>query len=290
MRTLFAALAFNFYDDALLVGLSCERDSAQRVYHDLQRFMGTRLDPRKRQPMAPQFVYTGMKVDFTDLFEAGEIEVAPKNGRVEALEDETAQNRARDRCTPKDSASIRGKAGFLGMQLTGRVAMGVRVASHPEGAPQTRNGEHIEGTGIGPRLDVPRVRAGQCATHESDVWPEAGRPHTPVHGCSVGATLPMWYRLRPQLAKAGQASRRSSSVPFLQCWSKSSNACSRSVRPRPSVAARPIQRAGGVRQGRLALVCGQPVRPCQLDQWRLFGGRHGCDLQRLPDPARPQGL
>ena len=54
MRVAFKVLCWHFYDDACFLGLSRERGSGQRVYHDLQAALGTMLDPAKRQLMSCQ--------------------------------------------------------------------------------------------------------------------------------------------------------------------------------------------------------------------------------------------
>ena len=121
MRTVLGVCAHQFYDDALNLGLNVEKGSAQQSYHALQDLLHAKLDRGKRQLMSQIFVYIGVQISFAEL-------LAPKPGRVEAIRHDIARYRRVDRLRPREAAELRGRAGYLGSHLAGRVTRGCEWA------------------------------------------------------------------------------------------------------------------------------------------------------------------
>ena len=122
MRTVLGVCAHHFYDDDLILGLNVGKGSAQQSYHALQDLLHTKLDRGKRQLMSQVFVYIGVQISFAELFQGGRIALAPKSGRVEAIQNDIARYRRADRLRPREAAELRGRAGYLGSHW--------RVGSH----------------------------------------------------------------------------------------------------------------------------------------------------------------
>ena len=104
MRTVLGVCAHHFYDDALILGLNVEKGSAQQSYRALQDLLHTKLDRGKRQLMSQVFVYIGVQISFAELFQCGRIALAPKPGRVEAIQNDIARYRRADRLRPREAA------------------------------------------------------------------------------------------------------------------------------------------------------------------------------------------
>ena len=128
MRTVLGVCAHHFYDDALILGLNVEKGSAQQSYHALQDLLHTKLDKGKLQLMSQTFVYIGVQISFAELFQFGRIALATKPGRVEAIQHDIARYRRVDRLRPREAAELRGRAGYLGSHLAGRVTRGCEWA------------------------------------------------------------------------------------------------------------------------------------------------------------------
>ena len=78
--------------------------------------------------MSQIFFYTGVQISFAELFQCGRIALAPKPGRVEAIRHDIARYRRVDRLRPLEAAELRGRAGYLGSHLAGRVTRGCEWA------------------------------------------------------------------------------------------------------------------------------------------------------------------
>eukprot|EP00972_Heterocapsa_arctica_P053769 7919422-Heterocapsa_arctica.AAC.1 len=71
--------------------------------------------------MATDFIYVGVLFQLARLISTGLLKIDAKPGRREALLDEVAWFRSRDWMTPSEAATLRGRLGFLGSQLMGRI-------------------------------------------------------------------------------------------------------------------------------------------------------------------------
>ena len=179
MRSCFACVAFHFYDDGLTLGVASEKGSAQRAYGMVQGLLGTKLDPGKHVPMSPRWLYTGVIFDATAALSQGELLVLPKPERIEAVATEVDECLASGVCKRSTCLRIRGRAGFLGSQLAGKVTRcyDFELARHaaaggtvlrgrgPFGAPPCRRGcpAHLAAQRFGPRrpfifLALPSLR------------------------------------------------------------------------------------------------------------------------------------
>ena len=114
----------HFHDDALMLSLSLEKGSGQQSYHAVLDITGTALDPDKRQRMGSEFVYVGVSFKLARLLANGTLTVDAKPGRREALLAEVHAFRTQGSMSPNEASSFRGRLGFLGSQLMGRVIRG----------------------------------------------------------------------------------------------------------------------------------------------------------------------
>ncbi|CAE8621888.1 unnamed protein product [Polarella glacialis] len=120
-RQLLSMLCVHYYDDNLTLGLSSERGSGQQTYNDLCGLLGVKLDRTKRTLMNPIFVYTGAVFDFGQLLPEGLVKVDAKNGRRESILSLVAEHRRSKWMSSGQASTLRGKCGFLGSQIHGKV-------------------------------------------------------------------------------------------------------------------------------------------------------------------------
>jgi hypothetical protein len=126
-RALGLALSVHFYDDHAVIGLAHERGSAQQFLHVLAELTGTLLDRSKRTLMKPVFNYTGALFDATMLFQTGVLVIAPKEGRREKIVEEVKDILKTNTLTSGRASTLRGKLGYLSLQLTGHMARGCEL-------------------------------------------------------------------------------------------------------------------------------------------------------------------
>ena len=123
-RIIFGIMCLHFYDDALLLGFSHEQGSAQYCYTQLQKLLGTLLDPKKAQRMSTNPGYIGVILELSRLLSHGEFTILPKEGRVDTILASIRAVQEADWITPSAAAEFMGKLNFLGSQVAGRLLRG----------------------------------------------------------------------------------------------------------------------------------------------------------------------
>ena len=120
MRCLFLCACSHIYDDHLTLEPSTSQGSGQASYVKLCTLIGICLDKDKHKEMRPVFLFTGCRFDTSLALSRGRFALSPKPGRLEKIISTFSDIRAFDALTSQDAAEIRGKVGFVSMQLQGR--------------------------------------------------------------------------------------------------------------------------------------------------------------------------
>jgi hypothetical protein len=148
LRQLLRCTAVHYYDDLLCLGINHERGSSQASYRSMCQLGGVKLDSEKGASMSPSFIFTGAQFDLANvLADSATIELKAKPGRREALLADISSIQAANRLSPASASTLRGKAGFLGGQVFGRVLRGCEW-------PLIRRQYFEPGPSLGPSLNM----------------------------------------------------------------------------------------------------------------------------------------
>jgi hypothetical protein len=107
-RRVLALPCVKYFDDFCLCDHAMNEGSAQDCLWHLHYLLGFRLDLKKRQPMAPSFVFLGSLIDLTEVASLGIVSVRLKPGRADQLEAEVNAILSRGSFPAAHAAKMRG--------------------------------------------------------------------------------------------------------------------------------------------------------------------------------------
>ena len=112
-RVFFAVACDHFYDDYMLVDLSCAGMSGQLCLAAMHTLLGQSVEPKKRKPMRSSNVGLGVSLDLSRAHVSFLVRASPTPERVSKLLADIAGCRAADFLSPAHASSLRGKLGFV---------------------------------------------------------------------------------------------------------------------------------------------------------------------------------